>query len=116
MLWSHEAHEKEVTGLVLSNNCKGLMVTASGDGVVKTWDYSYNNIPELIHTKDMKLGVIHCMELNPDSPFVIAAGGDHKSHNFQVSDLRKNDTGNTLKENRKFLSSDSHRGNKFGLE
>lgn len=93
MLWTHQAHEKEVSGLVLSNQCRGLMVTASGDETIKTWDYSYNNIPELIHTKDMKLGSIHCLELNPDSPFVVGAGGDHKSHNLQVVDLRKNDPG-----------------------
>lgn len=93
MLWTHQAHEQEITGLVISNQCKGLMVTSSGDGSVNTWDYSYNNIPELIHSKDMKLGLIHCMELNPDSPFVIAAGGDHKSHNFTTKDLRANDSG-----------------------
>lgn len=93
MLWTHEAHEKEVTGLVISNQCKGLLVTASGDGTIKTWDYSHNNIPELVHCKETKLGVIHCLEVNPDSPFVVAAGGDQKSHNFQTMDLRRNDSG-----------------------
>ncbi|KAL3265781.1 hypothetical protein HHI36_009979 [Cryptolaemus montrouzieri] len=90
-LWSISAHEKEVTGLFISGQCPGLLVTSSSDGTMKTWDYSGESKPELIHTKDFNIGVIHCLEGSPNSPFVISVGGDKKSNNFTVYDLQNID-------------------------
>lgn len=87
-----EAHEKEVTGLVVSNQCPGLLVSSSPDGSVKVWDYSENDVT-FVYEKNCNLGVVHCLDLSPDSPFVIAAGGDNKSNNFVVHDLRNIDVG-----------------------
>lgn len=39
-LWSLAAHDKEVTGLLLSERVPGLMVTVSTDEKLKTWDIS----------------------------------------------------------------------------
>lgn len=39
------------------------------------------------------MGNIHCLELCPDSPFVIAVGGDKKSNNFTAFDLQNIDPG-----------------------
>ncbi|KAJ3658645.1 hypothetical protein Zmor_010372 [Zophobas morio] len=89
-LWSVEAHEKEVTGLVVSNQCPGLLVTSSPDGAVKIWDYTQDQVT-FVHEKDFNLGQVQCLDLSPDAPFVIAAGGDNKSNNFLVHDLRNMD-------------------------
>ncbi|KAK9875592.1 hypothetical protein WA026_009395 [Henosepilachna vigintioctopunctata] len=90
-LWSIPAHEKEVTGLFVSGQCPGLIVTSSPDETVKTWDYSGENAPELINSKDFGCGMLHCLGGSPDSPFVIASGGDKKSNNFVVYDIRNID-------------------------
>nr|XP_023012005.1 periodic tryptophan protein 1 homolog [Leptinotarsa decemlineata] len=90
-LWSVNAHSKEVTGLAISRQCPGLLVTASPDEMVKTWDFASGSVPKLVHEREFKLGNIHCLELCPDSPFVITLGGDNKSNNFAVFDLQNVD-------------------------
>ncbi|XP_076274450.1 periodic tryptophan protein 1 homolog [Rhynchophorus ferrugineus] len=90
-LWSLEAHQKEVTGLAISGQCPGLLVTASPDETVKTWDFTEDNTPRLVHEKEFGIGNIHCLELCPDLPFVISVGGDKKSNNFSVFDLQNID-------------------------
>lgn len=47
-LWSIEAHTKDVTGLDISGQCPGLLVTASADETVKTWDFSEENTPKYV--------------------------------------------------------------------
>ncbi|GJQ77266.1 hypothetical protein Trydic_g20691 [Trypoxylus dichotomus] len=86
-LWSLKAHEQDVAGLVVSGQCPGLLVTTSGDGSVKTWDCKNDTQPVLIHEKDFKMGNVHCLDLCPNYPFIIAAGGDKKSNNFTVLNL-----------------------------
>ncbi|RZC39972.1 periodic tryptophan protein 1 -like [Asbolus verrucosus] len=89
-VWSTQAHDKEVTGLVVSAQCPGLLVTSSPDGTVKVWDYNESEVA-FVYEKNFNLGTIQCLDLSPDSPFVIAAGGDNKSNNFVVHDLRNID-------------------------
>ncbi|KAG5884791.1 hypothetical protein JTB14_010854 [Gonioctena quinquepunctata] len=102
-LWSIEAHTKEVTGLAISGQCPGLLVTASPDEMVKTWDFSADTGPILVHEKEFKIGNIHCLELCPDSPFVITVGGDNKSHNFSVFDLQNIDVVKQTFESRELI-------------
>lgn len=90
-MWSIKAHDKEVTGLALSDGCPGLMVTSSPDEMVKTWDIADLETPKLVYEKVFKMGNIHCLEMCADSPFVLAIGGDNKSNNFTVFDLRNDD-------------------------
>ncbi|CAG9820209.1 unnamed protein product [Phaedon cochleariae] len=90
-LWSVEAHSKEVTGLTISSQCPGLLLTASPDEMVKTWDFTLDSPPKLVNEREFKMGNIHCLELCPDSPFVITLGGDKKSNNFTVYDLQNDD-------------------------
>ncbi|XP_050297169.1 periodic tryptophan protein 1 homolog isoform X2 [Anthonomus grandis grandis] len=90
-LWSFQAHEKEVTGLAPSGQCAGLLVTASPDETVKIWDCIDQKEPRLVAEREFKMGNIHCLELCPDSPFVIALGGDKKSNNFTAFDLQNID-------------------------
>lgn len=95
-LWSLQIHEKEVTGLAVSGQSPGLMVTTSAEGTLKTWDIQAVSTPKLVYEKNFNMGVVQCLELCPDSPFIIAAGGDRKDNNFTVLDLQRIDPGKLL--------------------
>lgn len=92
LLWTKQAHEKEVTGLVLSAGIKGMLTTASADGTMKVWDIDAHDA-RLVYKKNPKIGVIQCLDECQENPFTLAMGGDLKSKNFSVVNLLDNDVG-----------------------
>ncbi|GLG95449.1 Periodic tryptophan protein 1 homolog, partial [Gryllus bimaculatus] len=93
-VWTIYAHTKEVTGLSMSTQCPGLLVSASTEGVMKIWDVTDHpdaKGPKLVNERNLGLGAVHCLEGSPNSPFVFCAGGDQRDNNFKVMDIRYND-------------------------
>ena len=82
-VWTLSAHSDAVTGLSLSSQCPGALVTVSQDKVLKVWDISGES-PEFVVERDVNLGQLHACAPCPDAPFVVSMGGDKKSDNFKV--------------------------------
>ncbi|XP_072015618.1 periodic tryptophan protein 1 homolog [Amphiura filiformis] len=70
-----KAHDDAITGLSLSSQVSGCLVTGSADNTYKVWDIQ-DNKPSLVVSKDPKMKAIHCVHGNPDSAFVMAMGGE----------------------------------------
>lgn len=54
---------------------------------MKVWDVANNEKPELVWETKTNLGALQCLEASPNSPFMFAAGGDNKAHNFKLYDI-----------------------------
>lgn len=87
-LWTLDAHTDGCTGLQMSPTCPGCLVTVSVDNTVKVWDIAGDE-PKLIKTENPRLGVLHCLSTCQDLPFVFCMGGDNRSNNFKVWDVRQ---------------------------
>lgn len=90
LAWTLKAHSEEVTGLCLSSQCPGCLVTSSSDKSVKVWDI-LSDKPDCLLEQDLKLGFLQCLSGCPDAPFVVGVGGDNRDDNFKVFDIREYD-------------------------
>jgi len=113
-LWTLSAHQKSCSGLCLSSQCPGLMVTASVDECIKVWDI-VDHQPTFVHQTKLKLGKLYSMAESPDSPFVIAVGGDNRNHNYKLYNLMVNSAvQNRFKDRTLIQTSISHERKKAG--
>eukprot|EP00088_Acartia_fossae_P024420 TRINITY_DN25374_c0_g1_i1.p1 TRINITY_DN25374_c0_g1~~TRINITY_DN25374_c0_g1_i1.p1 ORF type:complete len:375 (-),score=82.31 TRINITY_DN25374_c0_g1_i1:206-1234(-) len=87
-VWTLSAHTEGVTGISLSSQCPGCLVTVSADKSMKVWDI-LNDKPEFVMERQANLGLLQGLSGCPDAPFVIAMGGDQPSDNFRVFDIRE---------------------------
>ncbi|CAG5026934.1 unnamed protein product [Parnassius apollo] len=85
-LWMIDAHEKEVTGLILSDQVPGLMITVSTDGKLKTWDITSTG-PVQVSQRTNRTGQCLCAAACPEEPLSIAVGGDNKQCHIELVDL-----------------------------
>jgi len=89
-LWSVQAHEDACTGLVLSPEVAGLLVTISSDRTLKVWDV-LDQPEQPVTQKEFKLGSLHCAAFCPDLPWMLCVGGDNKENVFRLWDVRDSD-------------------------
>jgi len=87
LVWTLSAHTEDVTGISLSSQCPGCLVSSSSDKTMRVWDIMGNK-PEFVMEKKLSLGVLQSVVGCPDAPFVVALGGDEKSSNLKVLDIR----------------------------
>ncbi|XP_045760728.1 periodic tryptophan protein 1 homolog [Maniola jurtina] len=85
-LWTISAHEKEVTGLILSEKVPGLMITVSSDQMLKTWDISSSEAVQ-VSERSCKVGQVLCAAQCPEAPYSVAVGGDNKERFIEMLDL-----------------------------
>lgn len=94
-LWHLNAHTKPCTGLALSSQCPGCLTTSSQDKTFKVWDIQ-SGTPSFVVEHDFKLGSIYATAPCPDAPFAFCIGGDNRSDNFKVWDIRQSAAGNLI--------------------
>ncbi|XP_032523202.2 periodic tryptophan protein 1 homolog [Danaus plexippus] len=89
-LWTIDAHQKEVTGLILSEKVPGLMITVGSDEKLKCWDIT-GPTPLQINERTNRVGQALCAAQCPEAPFAVAVGGDNKECYIEMVDLSNND-------------------------
>ncbi|XP_053601828.1 periodic tryptophan protein 1 homolog [Plodia interpunctella] len=89
-LWTIQAHENEVTGLIISELVPGMMVTVSTDGKMKTWDISSSGAVQ-VSERQCRVGAALCAALCPEAPLSLAVGGDNKECCIEMLDLTNSD-------------------------
>lgn len=85
-VWTLSAHEEEVTGLILSDTCPGLMITTGTDSKVKVWDI-INDQPRQVSEQTTRVGKTLCASICPEAHMSLAVGGDNKERFIQMIDL-----------------------------
>ncbi|KAL8617895.1 hypothetical protein ACOMHN_016551 [Nucella lapillus] len=85
-LFTLAAHSQSVTGISLSSQIPGLLVTTSEDKAFNIWDIHADK-PSLAFSRNLRMNELHCVGCCPEAPFVFAVGGG--SREPRVWDIRE---------------------------
>ncbi len=66
--------DKPTSTLSLCSSARGLLATASTDKATKLWDISTGQ-PELLVTRDLRVGAVFTTAFSGDAPHLLAAAG-----------------------------------------
>lgn len=80
---SFQAHSKEITGLAVNKISPNILISISTDECMKLWNVNQAS-SELLHVKDLKLEALHCIDMNPDYPYLACIGGSLGSSNKKI--------------------------------
>ena len=100
-VYTLKAHSSSVTGMALSSQVPGLLVTSSEDKSFKVWDVVSNVKPQHVFSKDMKLGRLFSVKSCPDAAYVFGIGGES---DLKVWDIRENESVRTHFNGRSMVS------------
>ena len=79
-LFSFRAHDETTSSVSFSTLIPGMMATSSVDNTVKVWDVldasRGSGSPRPVAYKTMNVGKIFTMGFSPDTPYLLACGGD----------------------------------------
>jgi len=101
-VWKISAHTSAVSGLSLSSECPGCLITVSEDKKVKIWDITSQ--PKFVVEKDFEMGKLFNCVFAPDAPFVVAMGGEKSDGLFKVWDIRNSAAANNKFKKKKLLT------------
>lgn len=90
-VWSLDAHDEEVSGIIVNHSHGGMLSTTSTDGTVKVWKYDGNGA-QLVHESNVGIGRIQCSDICFENGFTFAVGGDNRQKQLRLIDVREYDT------------------------
>ncbi|CAF0795664.1 unnamed protein product [Brachionus calyciflorus] len=82
-----KAHDSAVSGLSISSQVPGLLLSACEDEILKIWDIK-NHSFDKIYEEKLKTGEVTCVKSSPDSGFVFSFAGI-TSNDPKVWDIRE---------------------------
>lgn len=87
-VWQIEAHSEEISGIVANPSQAQMLTTTSVDSVLKVWRYNESTAPRMVYENALGIGRAQCAAMNPDNGFILATGGDNKTKQLRVVDVR----------------------------
>lgn len=87
-VWQVEAHSTEISGIVANPSQAHMLTTTSADGLLKVWRYNETAAPRMVYEHELGVGRAQCADICPDNGFICAVGGDNKTKQLRVVNVR----------------------------
>jgi WD40 repeat protein len=82
-LFKFTAHKKEVTGLAIDESEPKTLISVSTDHRLKSWNVGKRKV-KMAYEEDHNLEEIHCIDMNPDYPYLACIGGSSETSNKNI--------------------------------